>query len=81
MSTQSFAKIVLPRKLGIRVHGYLFVDIRVETAIAALCRQVPLSLTSTALESLFAKCKWMMLISLGKWEHEIICVDCDSLYL
>ena len=45
----------MPHKLGIGVLGYLLVDIGVETALGALCRQVLLRLASSALENLSAK--------------------------
>ena len=45
-----------PPKLGIGVLGYPLVDIGVETALDALCRQVFLRLTGSAPENLFAKC-------------------------
>ena len=43
---------ICPSKLviGYMVNGYYLVDIRVETSISALCRKIPLNLTSTALE-------------------------------
>ena len=56
MSTQRFAKYPSPRKLGIGVLGYLFVDIGFETALEALFKQVLLSLASSASENLFEKC-------------------------
>ena len=56
MSTRRFAKYPSPRKLGIGVLGYLLVDIGVETALGALCRQVLLRLASSAPENLSAKC-------------------------
>ena len=56
MSTRKSVKYPLSRKLGIRVLGYLLIDIGVETAIGSLCRQVLLLLASSALENLSAKC-------------------------
>ena len=50
------AKYPSPRKLGIGVLGYLLVDIGVETALGANCRQVLLRLASSAPEKLSAKC-------------------------
>ena len=56
MSTRRSAKYPSPRKLGIGVLGHLLVDIGIETALGALCRQVLLRLASSAPENLSAKC-------------------------
>ena len=45
-------------KLSIGVLGYLHIDIGVETALGAFCRQVLLRLASSAPQNLSAKCSF-----------------------